>query len=165
MGRVLVHGEKGSELVFGDQADRVGGHVRLPTKRTRSRPLLIARDCFLVKRIRAQFTALRYFALDGTGPPQLQGTGQPVHHLAKNHADDERLRQIVTGQTLPDAALARVQNGTARNTVRCTAEFRAARAAGRRQRPASASEGPAWRASAQAAIDHCPSGSDTRTCR
>ena len=40
MGRVLVHGEKGSELVFGDQADRVGVHVRLPTKRTRSRPLL-----------------------------------------------------------------------------------------------------------------------------
>src|ERR1700735_5589888 len=49
MGRVLVHGEKGSELVFGDQADRVGVHVRLPTKRTRTRPLLIARDCILVK--------------------------------------------------------------------------------------------------------------------
>src|SRR6266705_1527009 len=58
-----------------------------------------------LNRIRAQFTALRYFALDGTGPPQPQGTGQPVHHLANNHADDERLRQIVTGQTLPDAAL------------------------------------------------------------
>lgn len=42
----------------------------------------------LVNRIRAQFTA------------------QPVHHLANNHADDERLRQIVTGQTLPDAAVA-----------------------------------------------------------
>src|SRR5713101_3936880 len=58
-----------------------------------------------LNRIRAQFTALRYFALDGTSPPQPQGTGQPVHHLANNHADDERLRQIVTGQTLPDAAL------------------------------------------------------------
>src|SRR5258708_10257399 len=57
----------------------------------------------------AQFTALRYLALDGTGPPQPQRTGQhdpPAHHLANNHADDERLRQIVTGQTLPDAALA-----------------------------------------------------------
>jgi len=49
MGRVLVHGEKGSELVFGDQADRVGVHIRLPTKRTRSRPLLITRHCILVK--------------------------------------------------------------------------------------------------------------------
>src|SRR6266487_1415619 len=53
-----------------------------------------------LNRIRAQFTALRYVALDGTGPPQPEGTGQPVHHLANNHADDERLRQIVTGQTL-----------------------------------------------------------------
>jgi hypothetical protein len=40
---VLVHGEKVSELVVGDRADRVGGHVRLPTKRTRSRKLLNAR--------------------------------------------------------------------------------------------------------------------------
>jgi hypothetical protein len=57
----------------------------------------------------AQFTALRYLALDGTGPPQPQRTDRhdpPAHHLANNHADDERLRQIVTGQTLPDAALA-----------------------------------------------------------
>src|SRR6266567_3248976 len=70
-----------------------------------------------LNRIRAQFTALRYFALDGTGPPQPQGTGQPVHHLANNHADDERLRQIVTGQTLPDAALgARQGSGTTRPT-------------------------------------------------
>src|SRR6266699_3694055 len=66
-----------------------------------------------LNRIRAQFTALRYFALDGTGPPQPQGTGQPVHHLANNHADDERLRQIVTGQTLPDAALATDQKAAA----------------------------------------------------
>jgi len=46
--------------------------------------------------------------LDGTGPPQPQRTGQhdpPLHNLANNHADDQRLRQIVTGQTLPDAAL------------------------------------------------------------
>ena len=53
--------------------------------------------------------ALRYLALDGTGPPQPQRTGQhdpPAHHLANNHADDERQRQIVTGQTMPDAALA-----------------------------------------------------------
>ena len=57
----------------------------------------------------AQFTALRYLALDGTGPPQPQRTRQhepPAHHLANNHAGDERLRQTVTGQTLPDAALA-----------------------------------------------------------
>jgi hypothetical protein len=53
MGRVLVHGEKASELVFGDRADRIDGHVRLPTKRTPSRPLLIARDCILVKRHRS----------------------------------------------------------------------------------------------------------------
>jgi hypothetical protein len=54
--------------------------------------------------------ALRYLVLDGTGPPQPQRTGQhdpPLHNLANNHADDQRLRQIVTGQTLPDAALAR----------------------------------------------------------
>jgi hypothetical protein len=59
-------------------------------------------------RIGSQFTTLRYFELDGTGPPQPQKTGQqdpPLHNLANNHADDERLRQIVTGQTLPDAAL------------------------------------------------------------
>jgi hypothetical protein len=48
--------------------------------------------------IRAQFTALRYFALDGTGPPQPQGTGQPVHHLANNHANDERPATWVFGQ-------------------------------------------------------------------
>ena len=39
-----------------------------------------------LNRIEAQFTALRYFALDGTDHPQPQRTGQhdpPVHHLAK----------------------------------------------------------------------------------
>jgi hypothetical protein len=56
-----------------------------------------------LNRISARFTALRHFALDGAGPPQPQVPDQPVHHLANNHADDEQLRQIVTGQTLPDA--------------------------------------------------------------
>jgi hypothetical protein len=59
-----------------------------------------------LNRIRAQFTALRYFALNGTGPPQSQGTGQPVHHLANNHADDERLRQVVARANVAEAALA-----------------------------------------------------------
>ena len=41
-----------------------------------------------------------------SGDPRTGQHDPPAHHLANNHADDERLRQIVTGQTLPDAALA-----------------------------------------------------------
>src|SRR5215470_14489809 len=55
----------------------------------------------------SQFTPLRHVALEGTGPPQPQKTGQqdrPLHNLANNHADDQRLRQTVTGHALPDAA-------------------------------------------------------------
>jgi len=46
------------------------------------------RDCALVKPHRSPVTALRYLALNGTGPPQPQRTGQhdpPTHHLANDH--------------------------------------------------------------------------------
>jgi len=49
---------------------------------------------------------LRYLALDGSGPPQPQRTGQrdpPAHDLANSIADDERLR---TCQTAAAGALA-----------------------------------------------------------
>ena len=49
-------------------------------------------------RIEAQFTALRYFALDGTdhaNPPRA-GQHDPPHIIWRNnHAYDERLRRII----------------------------------------------------------------------
>ena len=44
--------------------------------------------------MRAQFTALRYFALDGTAPPPAT-RNSPAGTSSGDHAD-EQLRQIVT---------------------------------------------------------------------
>ena len=49
-------------------------------------------------RIEAQFTALRYFALDGTGHPSHQSRPALIRAYIiwrNNHAHDERLRRIL----------------------------------------------------------------------
>ena len=62
-----------------------------------------------LNRIEAQFTALRYFALDGTDHASHKRAGQhdpPLHHLAEPQRPRPRTtRSRRTGQTLPDAAL------------------------------------------------------------
>jgi hypothetical protein len=63
---------------------------------------LAALDCAgddLDGRIEAQFTALRYFALDGTGHTSHHEQGSMIRRYIiwrNNHAYDERLRRIVT---------------------------------------------------------------------
>jgi hypothetical protein len=62
------------------------------------RDRLHANELFLVNRIEAQFTALRYFALDGTGHATHQEQGSMMRRYIiwrNNHAYDQRLRQIV----------------------------------------------------------------------
>ena len=52
-----------------------------------------------LNRIEAQFTALRYFALDGTDHPTHKAQGSMIRRyiLWRNkHAADERLRQVVS---------------------------------------------------------------------
>jgi transposase len=52
-----------------------------------------------LNRVEAQFTALRYFALDGTGHPSHQQQASMIRRYIiwrNNHAYDERLRQVVT---------------------------------------------------------------------
>jgi hypothetical protein len=61
-----------------------------------------------LNRIEAQFTALRYFALDGTDHASHQKQGSMIRRYIiwrNNHTYDERLRRIVTRQTLPEGAL------------------------------------------------------------
>ena len=51
-----------------------------------------------LNRVEAQFTALRYFALDGTDhttPTHTAGQHDPPVHWRNDHAYDERLRRIV----------------------------------------------------------------------
>jgi hypothetical protein len=51
-----------------------------------------------LNRIEAQFTALRYFALDGTGHRSHKEQGSMIRRYIiwrNRHADDLRLRQIV----------------------------------------------------------------------
>lgn len=55
-----------------------------------------------LNRIEAQFTALRCFALDGTEYATLKEQASVIGQYITwrdNHAYDERLRQIVDGQT------------------------------------------------------------------
>lgn len=52
-----------------------------------------------LNRIEAQFTALRYFALDGTDHPSHKAQGSTIRRyiIRRNkHAADERLREVVT---------------------------------------------------------------------
>ena len=51
-----------------------------------------------MNRIECQFTALRYFALDGTDHPSHQEQASMIRRYIiwrNNHAYDERLRQVV----------------------------------------------------------------------
>ncbi len=51
-----------------------------------------------LNRIEAQFTALRYFALDGTGHPSHKARGSMIRRYIiwrNKHAADERLRRVV----------------------------------------------------------------------
>lgn len=51
-----------------------------------------------LNRIEAQFTALRYFALDGTDHASHKEQGSMIRRYIiwrNKHADDERLRKIV----------------------------------------------------------------------
>ena len=62
-----------------------------------------------LNRIEAQFTALRYFALDGTDHATHEQQGSMIRRYIiwrNNHAYDERLAGSSTGRTLLDAALA-----------------------------------------------------------
>ena len=55
-----------------------------------------------LNRVEAQFTALRYFALDGTHHPSQKEQASMIRRYIiwrNNHAYDDRLRQVVTGQT------------------------------------------------------------------
>ncbi|MCL7458252.1 transposase [Micromonospora sp. MSM11] len=61
-----------------------------------------------LNRIEAQFTALRYFALDGTDHTSHKDQGSIIRRYIiwrNKHATDERLRQVVNRRTLPDTAL------------------------------------------------------------
>jgi transposase len=61
-----------------------------------------------LNRIEAQFTALRYFALDGTDHASHHEQASMIRRYIiwrNNHAYDERLRQVVARQTWPEAAL------------------------------------------------------------
>ena len=52
-----------------------------------------------LNRVEAQFTALRYFALDGTDHPSHKEQASMIRRYIiwrNNHAYDERLRQVVT---------------------------------------------------------------------
>ena len=52
-----------------------------------------------LNRVEAQFTALRYFALDGTDHPSHQEQASMIRRYIiwrNNHAYDQRLRQVVT---------------------------------------------------------------------
>jgi hypothetical protein len=54
-------------------------------------------------RIEAQFTTLRYFALDGTDRTSHHEQGSMIRHYIiwrNHHAHDERLRQIVARANL-----------------------------------------------------------------
>ncbi len=62
-----------------------------------------------LNRVEAQFTALRYFALDGTDHASHKEQASMIRRYIiwrNNHAYDERLRQVVTRANKPDAALA-----------------------------------------------------------
>ena len=62
------------------------------------RDRLHADEFVLVNRIEAQFTALRYFALDGTDHASHREQGSMIRRYIiwrNNHAYDERLRQVV----------------------------------------------------------------------
>jgi transposase len=55
-------------------------------------------------RIEAQFTALRYFALDGTDHPSHKAQGSMIRRYIiwrNRHADDTRLRQVVARANVP----------------------------------------------------------------
>jgi hypothetical protein len=56
-------------------------------------------DSSWLNRVEAQFTALRYFALDGTGHPSRKQQASMIRRYIiwrNSHACDERLRQVVT---------------------------------------------------------------------
>ena len=62
-----------------------------------------------LNRVEAQFTALRYFALDGTDHGSHKQQASMIRRYIiwrNNHAYDQRLRKIIDRQTLPEAALA-----------------------------------------------------------
>jgi len=62
-----------------------------------------------LNRIEAQFTALRYFALDGADHANHKEQASMIRRYIiwrNNHAYDERLRRIIDRQTLLDAAIA-----------------------------------------------------------
>src|SRR5262249_38738684 len=68
---------------------------------------MIAAASSWLHRIEAQFTALRYFALDGTDHATHQEQASMIRRYIiwrNNHAYDERLRQVVARATLPEAA-------------------------------------------------------------
>ena len=57
------------------------------------------RRCSWLNRIEAQFTALRYFALDGTDHASHKEQASMIRRYIiwrNNHAYDERVRQVVT---------------------------------------------------------------------
>jgi len=69
-------------------------------------------DASWLNRIEAQFTALRYFTLDGTDHASHREQASMIRrYLAwRNcHARDQRLDRISNGQTLPDAAPVRLR--------------------------------------------------------
>jgi len=71
-----------------------------PTSRSPARQA----DSSWLNRIEAQFTALRYFTLDGTDHPSHQEQASMIRRYIiwrNNHAYDERLRRIVA-KVLPD---------------------------------------------------------------
>ena len=65
-------------------------------------------DASWLNRIEAQFTALRYFALDGTGHASHKQQVSMIRRYIiwrNNHAYDQRLRRIVDRRTSLDAPL------------------------------------------------------------
>ena len=73
-----------------------------------------------LNRVEAQFTALRYFALDGTDHASHQEQASMIRRYIiwrNNHAYDERLRRVIERQTLPEAAPALAEGTAARTTI------------------------------------------------
>jgi hypothetical protein len=61
-----------------------------------------------LNRIEAQFTALRYFTLDGTDHITHKEQGSMIRRYIiwrNRYADDQAYRRSSTGRTLPDAGL------------------------------------------------------------
>jgi transposase len=80
------------------QTGPVAERVRVRAQANNAEIAYTPTNCSWLNRIEAQFTALRYLALDGTDHAAHQEQGSMIRRYIiwrNNHAYDERLRRIV----------------------------------------------------------------------